>query len=131
MTKFYIFGFFLLLQYLWDRLTSNCSSIEGEFLLFIHHIVGVYIYLGGFLFNPLYHLLFVCIILIHWITNNNTCELTIVTNKYCGNPKYYKFQDLAQKFNIEKIHKDIHYFILFGIIILDIIRIYYKYVCRI
>lgn len=128
MKKLYIFSFFLLFQYLWDRLTSYCSSMEGEVLLFIHHIVSVYIYLGVFMFNPLYHLLFICIVLIHWITNNNKCHLTTITNKYCGNPKNYKFQDLVKKLNMNNIHKNIHYFILFCIIILDIIRIYYKYV---
>lgn len=128
MKKLYIFSFFLLFQYLWDRLTSYCSSMEGEVLLFIHHIVSVYIYLGVFMFNPLYHLLFICIVLIHWITNNNKCQLTTITNKYCGNPKNYKFQDLVKKLNMNNIHKNIHYFILFCIIILDIIRIYYKYV---
>ena len=129
LNKYIIFSTFILFQYLWDRLTSECSSIKGELLLFIHHIVGVYIYLGGFLFNSVYHLMFVVIILIHWVTNNNRCELTVITNKYCGNPKEYRFQDLSQKLNLTKIHKDIHYFILFGIIIFDIINIYYKYVC--
>lgn len=39
--------------------------------------------------------MFVIIILIHWITNNNRCELTVITNNSCGNPKKYRFQDLS------------------------------------
>ena len=128
LNKYIVFSSFISFQYLWDRLTSNCLFMKGELLLFIHHIVGVYIYLGGFLFNPVYHLIFVMIIVVHWITNNNRCELTVITNKYCGHSDDYKFQDLSQKLKLTKIHKDIHYFILFGIIIFDIINIY-KYVC--
>lgn len=129
--KYLIFITILFFQYLWDRLTTNCITLTGELLLFIHHLIDVYVFLGGILFNPLYHLIFVILVLIHWITNNNRCQVTIVTNKYCGYPYEYKFQDLIQKFKLQNIHENIHYLILFLIIIFDIFNIYKKYVCRI
>ena len=118
--KYIIFFIFLLIQYLWDRSTSTCLTLKGEILLIIHHIIGVYIYLGAFLFNPLYHLLFIILVLIHWLTNNNKCELTIITNKYCGYDKERKFQDLSHKLQLTKLNKNIHYYYLVGLIVYDI-----------
>ena len=103
--KYLIFITILFFQYLWDRLTTNCITLTGELLLFIHHLIDVYVFLGGILFNPLYHLIFVILVLIHWITNNNRCQVTIVTNKYCGYPYEYKFQDLIQKFKLQNKSK--------------------------
>jgi hypothetical protein len=118
--KYIIFTIFLLIQYLWDRNTSTCLTLKGEILLIIHHIIGVYIYLGGFLFNPKYHLILIIIVLVHWFTNNNRCELTILTNKYCGYNKEKKFEDLSYKLNLTGINKNIHYYYLIGLIIYDI-----------
>ena len=121
MIKYIIFTIFVIIEYFWDRLTSYCDTSTGEILLIIHHIMGVYIYLGAFLFNPLYHLIFIIIILIHWITNNNKCELTVITNKYCGYNKERKFHDLNHKLKLYKLNKNIHYYYLIGLIIYDII----------
>lgn len=118
--KYIIFTIFLLIQYLWDRSTSTCLTLKGEILLIIHHIICVYIYLGGFLFNPKYHLILIVIVLVHWFTNNNHCELTILTNKYCGYNKEKKFEDLSYKLNLTRINKNIHYYYLIGLIIYDI-----------
>ena len=115
---------FTIIQYTWDRSTSYCNTNTGEILLFIHHLMFVYIYLGGFLFNPLYHLIFVSSVLIHWITNDNKCYLTQITNRYCGYDEDKRFEDVIQKLKIYKIHKDIHWYLLIGIIIYDIIKIY-------
>jgi|TARA_R110001592_G_scaffold136665_1_gene353928 hypothetical protein len=117
---------FTIIQYTWDRLTSYCHTNTGEILLFVHHLISAYIYVGGFLFNPLYHLIFVSIVLIHWVTNNNKCFVTQITNEYCGYKEDKKFKDVIQIFKIYKIHKDIHWYLLIGIIVYDIIKIYYK-----
>lgn len=118
--NYIIFTIFLLIQYLWDRSTSTCLTLKGEILLIIHHIICVYIYLGCFLFNPKYHLILIIIVLVHWFTNNNFCELTILTNKYCGYNKEKKFEDLSYKLNLTRINKNIHYYYLIGLIIYDI-----------
>ena len=121
MSKYIIFSIFFLIQYLCDRTTTYCNTFSGEVILIFHHLLGVYIYLGGFLFNKLYHLIIISFILIHWIKNNNKCQLTIITNKLCGYEKEHKYQDLYQKLNIEKIFKkNIQYYFLAGLIIYDI-----------
>ena len=124
MKNYLFFLSFIIIQYIWDRSTSYCSTMIGEILLFVHHLMSAYIYLGGFLFNPLYHLIFISIVLIHWITNNNKCYLTQITNRYCGYEEDRKFEDVIRKFKIDKIHKDIHWYLLIGLIIYDIIKIY-------
>lgn len=124
--KYYFFLLFTIIQYTWDRLTTYCNTNIGEILLFIHHLMSAYIYLGGFLFNPLYHLIFISIILIHWITNNNKCYVTQLTNRYCEYKENKNFEDIIQKLKIYRIHKHIHWYLLISIIVYDIIRIYYK-----
>ena len=121
-----IFLTFLLLQYIIDRLTSTCDTKTGELLLFIHHIVSAYIYMGGILFNPLYHLIFIIITMVHWITNNNRCALTVKTNQYCGYSEDKKFRDFLYYTNISKIFPNILYLILIAYVIYDGYRIYKK-----
>lgn len=83
-------------QYLIDRTTkTSCQTIQGEVLLFIHHIVSVYIYAGSLFFDPMKHLLFCLMIVIHWLTykKGTGCILTVYTNKYCGIDIHTPFND--------------------------------------
>ena len=127
MNKYEILILYVLIQYYWDRSTTYCNTTKGEILLFIHHCINAYIFLGGFLFNTVYHLLFIIIVLIHWITNDNKCYITEITNEYCGYETDKKFQDLLQKLNISRIYENIHWIILIGILIYDIVKIQKKY----
>lgn len=47
---------------------------------YLHYIISIYIVFGGFIFNDCYqlklHILFNCIVILHWLTNNNKCFLT-------------------------------------------------------
>ena len=118
-----IFSLIIILQYLTDRCYSKCDTYKGEILLLVHHIVSVYIYIGWYLFNPKYHLVFIIMVLLHWITNNNRCELTTQTNKYCGYDKDKKFNDISNRLNLEKIIPNIHYYYLFFMIVYDLKQI--------
>ena len=119
-----IFSAFFIIQYIWDRLTSKCDSVRGEYLLILHHIISTYIYLGGILYNPFYHLIFIFIVILHWITNNNRCELTVITNKYCKYNEMRPFNDLlfiiSNQFNIQNLH----WYLLPLIILYDIHHIH-------
>jgi len=120
MDQYSIFSLIVILQYMMDRCYNNCETYNGEVLLIIHHIMSVYIYLGGFLFNSTYHLLFILLILFHWITNNNRCELTTQTNKYCGYNKDKKFNDIIKQLNLEEMIPNFHYYYLFFMIMYDV-----------
>ena len=121
--KISLFIFFSLTQYLIDSHQNPCTTNIGECLLLFHHFVSGYIYLGGFLFNPLYHLIFCIIVLIHWITNNHKCELTVITNKYCEYQESKKFNDFLQILHITNININIHWYLLLSLIFYDLYKI--------
>ena len=113
------------IQYLWDRLTTTCITNKGEVLLILHHIMSVYLLIGGFIFNPKYHLLSLILILLHWLINKNKCFVTDLTNHYCGYDNYYPFQDIITKIKLrEYISPNIHWYFVFVLIIYDIKKAY-------
>ena len=112
-----------LLQYTIDPTFYLCSTTRSKIILFIHHIISIYIMFGGFLLNPFYHLIFTITVLIHWITNNNRCQITIINNRECGIDESNQFQDFLQTLNISKVFPNIHWFILPLLCLLDIYRI--------
>jgi hypothetical protein len=114
------------IQYLWDRLTTTCITKKGEVLLILHHIMSVYLLIGGFIFNPKYHLLSLIIIMIHWLINKNKCLITDWTNHYCGYDNEKPFQDIITKLKLrEYISPNIHWYFIISLIIYDI-----KKVCK-
>ena len=115
-----IFIFISLFEYLLDSFQYPCSTFTGNLLLLIHHLVGIYISIGGILFNNYYHLLFLIGVIIHWITNNNRCELTIITNKYCNYDEKKNFNDFPNMINLDK---NLYWIIVFILIIYDICKI--------
>lgn len=123
--KIIIFIIFCLFQYSYDRITSTCDTNKGELLLFIHHILSAYIYLG-YLFNPLLHMILLIIIIVHWLTYNNKCFITVYTNKYCGNPENNRFRDILYVTGISKNYPNLMYIVLFLFIVYDIYKIYKK-----
>ena len=121
--NFYIFIILFLCQYLFDRLTNNCESIKGEIYLFIHHIISIYVIVGGILFNPLYHLILLIIILVHWLTNKDVCIISKITNNYCKFKETPKFRDI---FYFADISKKTLYVLLIIVILYDLYKIFYK-----
>ena len=120
MKNIYIYILISLLQYILDICQYPCSTITGNILLLFHHFIGIYLFIGGFLFNNYYHLLFLIGVIIHWITNNNRCEITIITNKYCNYDEKKKFNDFPNMINIDK---NLYWLILFILLIYDIYKI--------
>ena len=78
--SFKIFIFISTIQYVIDIQIYPCNKLNGHLLLYIHHLVDIYIFLGCFLFNPLYHLIVIVFTLFHWYTYKK-CILTEITNK--------------------------------------------------
>ena len=111
--SFKIFIFVSTIQYIIDIQIYPCNKLNGHLLLYIHHLVDIYIFHGCFLFNPLYHLIVIVMTIIHWITNNSQCILTEWVNKVCY-PEYieYKgFNDFSRMLGLQDKYPDINYYI--------------------
>ena len=123
--SFKIFIFVSTIQYIIDIQIYPCNKLNGHLLLYIHHLVDIYLKFGGFLFNPLYHLISIILTIIHLITNNNQCFLTEWVNKVCY-PEYieYKgFNDFSRMLGLQDKYPDINYYYLFILIIYDLFKL--------
>ena len=120
MKNVYIYILLFLIQYLNDIFTNKiCNSLKGDLFLLFHHLVSIYILFGGLLFNKYLHGLFIIIVLIHWLTNNNKCELTQITNRYCGYQENKPFYDIIYTLSIEKIIENFHWYLLLLLLFID------------
>ena len=111
------------IQYTMDPTLVICGTIQSKMILLFHHFVSIYIYIGGFLFNPQYHLLFIVSVMLHWYLNHNRCELTVVTNRECGIDERIQFHDFLKALHISRIYPNIHWVILPILAMIDIYRL--------
>lgn len=121
-----LFIFIATVQYLVDINMYPCDKICGHIMIYIHHILDIYIYIGGFLFNPVYHLICIIFVIIHWLTNDNKCIFTQIVNKKCY-PNYieYKpFNDFSIMLGIQQRFENINYYYLLLMIIYDLKEIF-------
>jgi hypothetical protein len=117
--------FLTTLQYLIDIQMYPCDGIKGNLILYFHHLVDIYIYFGGYLFNPFYHLIVVIVTLLHWVTNDDKCALTEWANSICY-PEYkeYKgFNDFSRMLGIQQKYPSISYYYLGFVILYDLYKI--------
>ena len=102
-----------------DRSTSSCNTTQGEILLLFHHFFAIYLYFGSFFFDPFLHLIIATLTIIHWYTYKK-CILTEYTNIYCGVDINRSFHDYIRMSKIYKIFPNIHWILLFTLIIYDL-----------
>ena len=122
--KILIFFLLVISEFIIDitTVTKKCNTLKSKSFLFLHHMISVYGYFGCFLFNPIYHFLSLIGVLIHWKTNNNRCEFTVITNKQCGYDESRVFNDF---FNMTLSRIGINrYEIVVTLMIYDIVMIY-------
>lgn len=82
-TGLLIFIILIIVQILLDKTFNKCENIYGKLLMFIHHIIGIYLWVGSLLLgNYLFHLIFVIIVQVLYIILNG-CFLTDWQNKLC------------------------------------------------
>ena len=121
MNKYILFCILAICQYIMDRSTSTCNTTtRGEILLLFHHFFAIYLYLGSFFFNPFIHLIVATLTIIHWYTYNNKCILTEYTNILCEVDINRPFHDYIRMLKIYKIFPNIHWILLFTLIIYDL-----------
>jgi hypothetical protein len=87
--------------------TTFDSSIRSfgmlEFLYF-HHLLAVILYFGWL--SPSrtflgFYILFVILIISHWMTNNQKCILTQIINRHCNYDDDERFHDLFYILNLK------------------------------
>jgi hypothetical protein len=75
------------LSYIYEIYLQPCKKqyvpLYIKLIRFIHHLIVTF-YILGFLKYPLVSLILLISIKIHWLINNDKCELTVKVNKYCG-----------------------------------------------
>ena len=116
-----------LIQYRMDIHMHPCNHIWGNVILYIHHILNIYIYFGGFLLNPLYHFIVVVLTMMHWILNDNKCFLTEIVNDICypeyseysEYSEYKQFNDFSKMLGLQDNYPHISYYYLLMIMIYD------------
>lgn len=113
-----------ILQYTLDPTIYICPTIRSKTILFLHHIISIYVTFGAFLMNPLHHIIFCLTLLFHWTYNGNRCELTLITNRECGIDESYVFKDYLQTSGISSIFPNVHWYLLPTLILIDLYRIY-------
>lgn len=70
--------------------SDTCSTANGlgGMLYVSHHILDVYVFWGVLFLTTrrehLVHLLVLCVVALHWLTNNYECILTTYMNEVCG-----------------------------------------------
>jgi len=122
MNKYILFFILAICQYIMDRSTSSCNTAPGEILLLFHHFFAIYLYFGSFFFDPFLHLIIATLTIIHWYTYKK-CILTEYTNIYCGVDINRSFHDYIRMSKIYKIFPNIHWILLFTLIIYDLCQI--------
>lgn len=72
------------LQYL---KTCKNKNLLSYLILVLHHILDVYVFFGIFIsetyIENMINLIVIILIILHWLTNNYTCFLTVYLNRIC------------------------------------------------
>ena len=125
MNSIFFLIFLATIQFLIDLNEFPCSSLYGLSLLYTHHILDIYIYFGGYFLNPLYHLITINALLIHWVSNDDKCFLTQWVNSVCYPEyiEYKRFNDFSNMLGIQDYYPNVHYYYVVFMIWYDLMRI--------
>lgn len=100
-SKMNIFILIVIISFTLDNVLFQCSIPSPITFInnFVHHIISMYLWFGSIIFGKyIYHLLFLCVVLIFQYYHKWKCPITLEYNKQCG-------------FILKENHKDIIYWI--------------------
>jgi len=98
-----IYGAILLVQLAvtYPHFARTCTSANAIAVYLLHHMLDVYVFWGPFVLTTRaefgIHLLTICGIALHWITNNYECVLTTAMNEMCGYPRNQWLDSLVDR----------------------------------
>ena len=123
-----IYLFLVLLSFTYERINVKCNNETFITIMIslLHHSFGVYIFCS-FLF-PYYrfNILIIILTILGWIINKNRCALSIYYNRACDIKETTKFHNLSHLLNSYLSIKDLDYYILGTIILLNLYFLFKK-----
>lgn len=99
-----IYFVLVIISYLIEKTNVTCKnpSIKTETISILHHLFGVWAYMGPMIFNNLYliHLFTLIVIVAHWdvidvFTGVRGCSLTMINNHLCGRDIRHRFVNIT------------------------------------
>jgi hypothetical protein len=118
-----IYLFIILLSFTYERMNIKCNNetLITIMISLLHHSFSVYIYFCSILF-PYYkfNILIIILTILGWIFNKNRCVLSIYYNKVCSIKEKVQFHDLTHLLNSYLSIKNLHYYILGTIFLLNL-----------
>lgn len=127
--QFILFSLIALLQIKLDD--TECKDIYGKILLYVHHILSIYLIFGSLFFG--YYKIHLMIVIISLLVHYKffECPITIINNILCkqptDKPMNTYFDHILKILNLNSnkaTANNIYYFILFYLIIYDVFKIY-------
>ncbi len=129
--QWYIFLFILFLQ-LTLTLRYFIESCESKsaytwFLYVFHHILDIFLF-WSFLFLTTrlefgLHLLLLLGVVIHWLTYDNKCIITVLMNRECGYPDEKWLDSLKNMLGLRNITEYFHFVWMFILALQDISKL--------
>lgn len=96
--------FLVLISVLFFLRDKNRCGV-GDGVLFLHHFVNLFInfgWLSGNFYTLLLYAFAPLVTLVHWLTNNGKCILSVRHNELCGRPSNVPFDDFWNQLGLKK-----------------------------
>jgi hypothetical protein len=111
----FLFVFVLQILLTLPRFVQDCESktVYTWALYIFHHLFDVFLF-WSFLFLTTkiefgIHLLILIGVVIHWLTYDNKCIITVLMNRECGYPEDDWLDSLKNMFGLRNIHEYFHF----------------------
>jgi hypothetical protein len=108
---------------------KNCKSknLYTWFLYISHHALDVFLF-WSFLFLTskfefALHLIILIGVVVHWLSYNNRCIITVLMNRECGYPDDKWLDSLKNNLGLRNISEYFHFVWMFLLAIQDIVMI--------
>jgi hypothetical protein len=110
---FLVFGIQIILTLPRFYETCKTKSAYTWSLYFFHHLFDIFLF-WSFLFLTTkfefgLHLLILISVVIHWLTYDNKCIITVLMNRECGYPEEEWLDSLKNMFGLRNIHEYFHF----------------------
>ncbi len=125
--KYIIFLIIYAIQIAITYPTFNDTCNPGLYALFLyltHHLLDIYLFFSIFFLQTkldfMLHALLVILIIIHWLTYDNKCILTVIMNRECGYPDEMWLDSIKKRLELRNISEYFHFIWLAALFAFDI-----------